>query len=540
MRIAAALLCLLCVACPGDPPPPAAVTPAAEPAPSPSTAAADPTLRWAIGEPTSLVPIHAVTPDDLLVVDALYDGLTRWDENLRPAPSVARRWQGRDGGRTWRFVLRRGARFSDGSPVTAASFVRTWTALARSGAAHHHVRDIAGYRAVRSGRAPHLAGVRARGATILEVRLRRPVSEFPTVAAHPALAPMRPDELAGRASDEPIGNGPFRMAEPWAHGRFVRLRAVGEPRTADSLGSPVHEVVFTIADPVSAYIAYEQGAVDVATVPPGGLLADPPPAAPVTRYRGPGLLTGELPTVYLLVFNTRRAPFDTVRARRGVALALDRSRLVRDVFEANASPGWSAAPPVLPGGRRRSCLFCTHDPPRARRLLRAAGVQRLTLWISRGGDHEVVAERVRRDLAAVGVTLTVRALGFRQFQRMLARGEAGLYRFGWTADYPTLDNALRPLFHSSASPARGGANYGRYRNRTVDLLLDRAARSRSHEARLRLYRRVEDLVLARDQAVVPVATLRRRTVVADRIRNLTYGPMGTVNWRKVRIAQRGD
>lgn len=537
MRLLAALLCLLCVACPGqDPSPPLRPTPA--PAPTPSDVA-DSTLRWAIGEPTSLLPMHATTPDDLLVVDALFDGLTRWDTDLLPTAAVARRWRRDSSGRIWTFKLSQQAFFSDGTQVTARSFAQAWSETATSGAAHHHLRDVQGYAGARSGATDRLAGVRAVNRFTLQVRLTRPVAEFPSVVAHPALAPMLPGADAGAAAqDQPVGNGTFRMAEPWAHGDFVRLTRRGTGRRSVAPGVAVQEVVFSISDPVSAYIAYEQGGVDVATVPPGALAAEPPPAERISRFTGPGLLTGELPSVYLLAFNTRAPPFDDVRARRGTSLALDREGLVEAAFEGNASPGWSIVPPVVPDGRRRSCLQCTQDVRAARRLLRQAGVRRLDLWISGGADHELIARMVRRDLGAVGVRLRVRLVSFKRFQRALRRGAPGLYRFGWSLDYPTADNALRPLFHSASRPAAGGANIFRYRRPDVDALLDTATTARSAKARRRAAWAAEDLVLGRDQAVVPLAVLRRRTVVADRIRGLTYGPFGTADLRGVRVVER--
>lgn len=537
-RLAAGLLCLLCAGCPADPPPapaPSAATPT--PAPSPSDVA-DPTLRWAILEPTSLLPIHATTPDDLLLVDTLYDGLTAWDDRLRATPAVSTGWRAEDGGRTWIFDLSPAAAFSDGTPVTASHFVQTWNALAAGGAAHHHLRDVEGYRAVRAGAARTLTGVTAVDDHRLRVRLSRPLSEFPTVVAHPALAPMLPDaDATAAARDQPVGNGPFRMAEPRARGRFVRMTRVGSAGDPVGSGVPLHEVVFQIHDPASAYIAYEQGGVDVATVPPGALTADPPPAERRSRYRGPGVLTGELPSVYLLAFNGKVPPFDDVRVRRGVSVALDREGLVDSVFEGNASPGWSIIPPAVPDGRRRACLRCLHQPGRAARLLRAAGVERMTLWISTGGDHEILARQVRRDLGAVGVRLRVRALPFPRFQRALRRGVPGLYRFGWSLDYPTADNALRPLFHSSALDPEVGTNVFRYRREDVDRLLDRAAAA-SGEDRTRSYWAAEDLILDRDQAVIPLAVLRRRTVVGERIRGLTYGPFGTADLTRVRVVER--
>ena len=477
------------------------------------------------------MPTQATTAEDLLVVDALFDSLTAWDDGLATRPSVARRWTRRDGGRTWRFFLRRSARFSDGTRVRAGDFVRTWNELARNGRAHHHLRDVVGYADVRRGTAGRLRGVRAVDETTLEVRLVRPLAEFPAVVAHPALGPMRHPVASPAQRERPVGNGAFEMAEPWARGRFVRLTRRGRPPAPDATGAtPLHEVVFQFADPASAYIAYEQGGVDVATIPPVALTAEEPPATPTTRYRGPGLLRGDLPTTYFLVCNVRRSPCRDVRARRGLTLALDRRRIVAAAFHQSAVAGWSATPPALPAFGRRTCLQCIHEPARARTLLARSGIERTSVWISTGGDHERVAEHIRADLARVGVSAQIKAVPFPRFATALRKGRPGLFRFGWTLDYPTADNALRPLFHS-----RGEANHTRYARRDVDRLLDRAAGVADQDRREALYRRAENLIVGRDQAVIPIAALRRRTVVADRVRDLAYGPMGTANLTRVRI-----
>ena len=488
---------------------------------------------------SSIIPLNATTPDDLLVVDALFDSLTQWDEDLTVQPAAAVRWEQR-GLRTWRFHLRRGATFSDGAPVTAGHFVRTWNQLALRGEAHHHLRDVAGYERVLSGAARTLAGVRGVDERTLDVRLSRPNADFPAVAGHPALAPMR--SAAARSSaalNEPVGNGPFRMAEPWAHGRFVRLRRVAPAETAAvRSGAPVEELVFQIHDPASAFIAYEQGGLDVATVPGGGLQGAQPDGQPARQYLGPGLLTGELASTYFLVANTAHPPLHTAVARRGISLALDRRAIIDHAFEGNGTPAAGIVPPAIPAGRRRACLDCTHNPARARRLLARAGVRGTTVWVSKDGDHEKVAAQVRADLSAVGVQARIRAVKFERFLSALRRGRPGLFRFGWTLDYPTADNALRPLSHSSMSAGAGGANFARLVRPDVDALLDRAGRTRDEQRRTALYRRAEDRLLGRHHALIPVAVLRRRTVVADRVRGLRYGPLGNVDFAAVRLFER--
>ena len=494
-----------------------------------------------IDEPTAIVPQDAVTPDDLLVVDALFDSLTSWDEDLDVQPAAAMRWSASRNGRTWRFELRRDATFHDGTPVTAGSFVAAWSAMARSGVAHHHLRDVVGYPAARRGRPGALRGLRALGDRTLQVRLRSPHYDFPAVVGHPALAPVpTPVDTSSTFREQPVGNGTFRMAEPWAHGRFVRLARAAEAPDPEGPGRLLDEVIFRIQDAAGGYIALEQGRVDVTSLPAGALSGevDEDPPRRTTAYQGPGLLRGVLAATYFLTFDTRRPPFDDVEVRRAVSLALNRRAVARDAFGGNAAPGVTTVPSVVPGGRQRTCLRCIHAPAAAREALRAAGVERLDLWINEGGEHELVARQIREDLAAAGVRLRVRAVPFRDYLDAMRQGSSGLFRFGWSLDYPTLDNGLRPLFHSRATPDNGGANYGRYRNPQVDRLLDGARSTPDPSLRRDLLRRAEDVAVGADQAVIPVVVLRRRTVVADRVRGLVYGPLGTADLATVRVVDR--
>jgi oligopeptide transport system substrate-binding protein len=138
------------------------------------------------------------------------------------------------------------------------------------------------------------------------------------------------------------------------------------------------------------------------------------------------------------------------------------------------------------------------------------------------------------------VHVTIRGVPFPRFRQALLRGAPGLYRFGWAPDYPTADNALRPLFHSSSLAPAVGTNVFGYDRPGVDRLLDGAAAAAGPTARRRRYWAAEDLILDRDQGVIPLAVLRRRTVVAERIRGLTYGPFGTADLTRVRVVERPD
>ncbi|MGH8910193.1 MAG: ABC transporter substrate-binding protein [Egibacteraceae bacterium] len=529
---------------------PGAQAPDATPAPSvavtdaPSEAPrATGTFRYAIAEPSAIVPPAVTDPDGLAVVDAVFDSLTTYDRTLRVIPGAAGSWSAEQPD-MWTFTLRAGATFHDGKPVTAGDFKFAWELAVRLDLAGYHLRDVAGYEALRSGKTPGLAGVTAVDDRTLQVKLSGPRVDFPAVVAHPALGPVsreawQADEGAYR--ERPIGNGPFRMDGTWEHGQFIRLARFdawsgGAEPSAD-------EVLFRVADPDTAYLAFQQGRFDFAPVPAGALgeaVQQFPPSSE-DGYRGPGVLLGPTPSLYFLGFNVGRPPFDDVAVRRAVSLAIDREALAAQTQEGNVVIARAVVPPPIPGARGAVCGACVRDEVEARRIFSERGIVTLELWFNLGGGHEQVADRIRQDFAAVGVILVLRSEPpppdgtFGAYLDVLSSGEAGLFRFGWTTEYPTMDAALRPLFHSAATPENGGQNYMRYANPEVDALLDQARATVDGAVRQSLYQQAEDLVLNLDQVIAPLFTYRHRAVAAERIDNLYLSPFGLVNLAEIRL-----
>src|SRR4051812_47311040 len=92
-------------------------------------------FRWSDGGlPKVFDPARAAAPPDTDVVRALFDGLTDYEPGtLRPVAAVASRWEESESGRVWTFHLRPDAQWSNGDPVTAQDFVRSWARTLRLG-----------------------------------------------------------------------------------------------------------------------------------------------------------------------------------------------------------------------------------------------------------------------------------------------------------------------------------------------------------------------------------------------------------------------
>lgn len=367
-------------------------------------------FRWSNGGlPSSLDPARASAPPETDIVRAIYEGLTETDPaSLKAIPAVAETWASEDNHTTWTFELRRDAVWTNGSPVTADDFVRSWKRLSRLGkdVAHHRLfRNIIGmeadadrrsaYRAKTGGvrrrvyQAPrganNTAGERTNRATPvrnarngpdrevdfgvttdgdfrLRVRLRHPDPDFPRLAAHPVLRPVY-GELQGSQGDKngkPVTNGAFRL-ESMGAGGVVLVRSPSYYGREQVFLERVHFVPAGNAD--SALKAYREGRVDAVT----NAEFEPLALKLLTPFADFRRTTHSALNLY--EFNRGKAPFDDRRVREALAISIERERLTSDIMSGATKPAFR----FLPFRGEDQSQGLTEDPVRARLLLEKAG-----------------------------------------------------------------------------------------------------------------------------------------------------------------------
>jgi len=162
---------------------------------------------------------------------AIYEGLFSYHPiTMAPIPALAESWDLSQDGRQWTFTIRQNARFSNGDPITAEDFRRSWLSLISPGreAPYSSMFDlIEGARDYRTGAAgPGGVGVIARGPRTLVVRLNSPASFFPSMLCHHSFSPIH-ESMVGVEDwslAPPISNGAFRISEMDAD-RIVLVRS---------------------------------------------------------------------------------------------------------------------------------------------------------------------------------------------------------------------------------------------------------------------------------------------------------------------------
>ena len=415
--------------------------------------------------PNPLVTVHPLSRQ--LQRFALFVTLASFDSTLEARPYAARRWRWSDDRRTLTLDLVTSLRWHDGAPTTAADAAFTIDAARDPATGYPRAADLAS-----------LADVSAPDDSTLVLRFASAQPTFPAVLCE---LPILPRHLLGgvargamRAapfSDNPVGNGPFRFQSRRPGQRWVFVRNDSFP---EELGGPpaVRRLVVAVVDEATTKFAgLVSGDLDVAGIAPA--------TAPLAA-RDPSLHVVTYPVLFstALVFNAARPPFDDVRVRRAVSLALDRRRIVDGALGGLAAPATSIVPPdnplSLPGTVEESAA-------RADSLLDAAGWRRdgsgrraragtplAVELLTVGSADNAVEQLVQADLAARGIVLRVRQLELGAF---LAAARARPARFDVLVTGIPGDLSLAYLAAMFDSRQAGGAlDYADYHSPRLDSL----------------------------------------------------------------------
>jgi len=486
-------------------------------------------LNVAIAEPATLDPMRISDAGSTLVVRQLFEGLTRWDPALEKVrPAAARSWRASKDGTNFVFRLRPGMTFHDGTPVTSDHFAAGLDRIALKANASdlaYMLEKIAGFEEVnRAGTSEQLSGITTPDDLTLVIRLSEPYQDLPAVLTHPGLVPIPrsattdPDEFL----TNPVGNGPFRMAQEWSPGSSVLLRAY-----EGFIQTPELDGIRFLAYPDAAgsWVDFVEGDLDVAEVPAGQV------QDAEARFGGDHFvpfLKGEY-----LGLNVDSPAMRNVKLRKAINFAIDRKRIARSVFKGTLQEPRGIVPTGFPGFQENLCLeLCRYSPNRSERLLRGVPKKQRAVSISytKGDPVEKMAKVARRNLQAVGLRVRAKGYGFPAFLRLLRSKAQQAYRLGWFAEVPTPDAFLDPLFRSTSAD-----NHSGFTSRRVDALLTQAHRAPDPGKRLALYIEAEKAIL-RHAPVVPIGSFISRWAVQTDVQDIAFDALGGFDATEVDLA----
>lgn len=403
--------------------------------------------------------------------------LTTVDDQARPAPMLATRWeqQGADG-RQWRFTLRPGVTFHDGTPLTPDAVVTALRYVAGVTAPPRAIRDI-GFT------------VAADGPDAVRITTDEPDPVMPLRMSSGNLGVLAPSAYAGGGAPGYLrtGTGPLVLesVQGAESAQLVRNDAYwGEKAGATRI------TVRYLEDPQARALAVQSGEVQFAE----GL-----PQAQLEQVRSSGAEVVEYPNARTvpLQLNQSRPPFDDVRVRRAVTAAIDRPVLAQQVLGGGAAPAADLFGAAVPWGGTTPPPPA--DPQRARQLLAEAGYGpqnplTVQLWtFPNRPELPTLANAVQAMLAEAGIRVETTVGDYEAQEPRVMAGDYDMFlnSRSYLSDFPDAASTLTSDYTCGGSYA-----IDRYCSPAYDALVARLNTTADPDARQRLFARAADRLTA--------------------------------------------
>jgi peptide/nickel transport system substrate-binding protein len=432
-----------------------------------------------------------------------------------------------DGGRTYTYRLRGGLRYSNGRPVEPGDFRRQLERVLRleSPGAGYYAGIVGAAACLAKPTACDLShGVVTDSASrTVTFHLTEPDGDFQTklalefAVAVPGDTPFR--DLGGRVP----GTGPYRISR-WVKDRFVILDR--NPRfnewssDAQPRGYPDRIIVRAGGDFGKRVREVERGSLDAAiTLFVGGHKAQLADLA--SRYPTRLVATTSTGTDYMFM-NTRAKPFDDLRVRRAVNVALDREQYVEQLGTLVHAPTCQVLPPNF-RAYRPTCPY-RGGLAAGRRLVAQSGTrgQRVLVWVPQPAAE--IGRYFVRLLNELGFHAAVKLVAAVPYFGVVANPAAQpqMGFASWVSDYPTPSGFFQPLFDCASGP---GTNLARFCDPAVEHRLKAAAalQAQNEAAATLAWQKAEAAILAA-APIVPMSITRNVDFLSKRFGNYEFSP----------------
>ncbi|NKK77354.1 ABC transporter substrate-binding protein [Rhizobium leguminosarum] len=482
------------------------------------------------------------------MIKSLYSRLMDYAPGTpNPVPSLAESFTVSPDGLTYTFKLHKGVKFSNGREVVASDVkysIERAVDPKTQGPGAGFFGAIKGFEDETGSKTTTLSGIETPDDSTVIFNLSRPDATFLHVLAinFASVVPKEAVEAAaGDFGKKPVGSGTFILKD-WTIGQqlvFERNKdyfVKGVPYI-DSFKVEVGQ------EPLVALLRLQKGEVDIAGdgIPPAKFLEIKNSADGAQM-----IVDGEQLHTGYITLNTKVKPFDNVKVRQALNMAINKERITR-ILNGRATPANQPLPPLMPG-YDKSFTGYAYDVAKAKALLAEAGYPdgfETVLYSTNTDPQPRIAQAIQQDLAAVGVKAEVRALA--QANVISAggtEGEAPMIWSGgmaWIADFPDPSNFYGPIL-GCAGAVPGGWNWSWYCNADLDkraVAADSMSDPAKAAERTAAWGKIFTDIMA-DAPWIPVINERR--VVAKSLRmggadNIYIDPTRVINYDAIYVKQ---
>ncbi len=482
------------------------------------------TLKWGSrADIYSLDPDSVASTSNLAFLNHIYEALVRYDKDFKIEPALATKWELIDGKR-WRFTLRKGVKFHDGSDFTADDVVAS-------------MKRVTDPTSPLRGNIPLFVDCQKVDDYTVDIGVSAPTALFLNDMTNIFMFSAKwlkdhdsekPTDVAtkveGYATLHTNGTGPFKLESRVPDSKTV---LVVNDQWWDTKKHNIDRI---------EYLPITSAATRVAALLSGEIdLIDSAPIQDLPRLESsPGIVVKkrtELRTVFI-GFNRRDKledgrpnPFNDIRVRQAFEDTIDRDLINKKVMRGLARPSGSLIAPEISGYAKELDTYGKANPEEARKLLAEAGQENLAFTYLCMNDESINEEDICSGVANMlkrgGFQPTI-DMGPRAVQQpKRTTGKADVFNLSW-ANEPTLDAySLLSQVLSTRNGAMGVSNYGGWSEPELDKLVQQAAQEPDTEKRLAL--EAAALKIAKDKVMlVPLHQQPIAWAMLDKIKSVDF------------------
>jgi oligopeptide transport system substrate-binding protein len=416
----------------------------------------------------------------------------------------------------WTVKLKEGRTFHNGEPVNADALMRAWNYTQNP----KNAQDTMGFMShiEGTGKGNEMSGLKKVDDQTIEVTLSGPFSQFGAMMSYaPAFGPLAEEcfnDLKA-CNEKPIGTGPYQVEGKWRHDEGITLTKWADYKGESTANADTIDFkIFT--SPTAELREFQNGNLDlIRTVTPDIYLE-------AKGVLGDKMIEEASATLTYLGFPTKAKPFDNVKFRQALSMSIDREQIIDKVLNGLGKPATDIPTPPIPGYRDDACKYCTYDPEQAKKLFQESGVDAnsttLELYFNSDAGHDAWVEAAARQIQDnLGINYKLKSTEWAQYLELLdAQKFTGPFRLGWSLDYPSPENYIRPLVGTN-----GDSNYTGYSNKQLDELLVQGDQAADLEESFTFYQQADDIALE-EMPIIPLWSGIAAVGPSDKVDNVRY------------------
>ena len=479
-------------------------------------------------------------------IDLLFSRLISFDAKGNASNEVAESIEANADATQYTIKLKKGWKFTDGTPVTAESFTKAWSYTANAKNAQKcasFFSTIKGYDKLQD--ADNLKGdEQLEGLTVVNdneftVDLNQSDSVFAIKVGYSGFAPL-PESFykdPKAFGERPVGNGPYKF-QSWDHDNEIVL--VKNPDYKGNRTPKNDGVTFKVyTKDEAAYADIQSGSLDVMESVPASATKTFETDSTVQAYNKAGSVIQQFTIPSGLKHFEAGTEEGTLR-RQAISMAINRNNICEKVLNGTGTPASDFTSPLTPGysDSLKGSDNLKYNASKAKELWEKANAispwtsdDKLTFAYNADGGHETIYTAVVNSInntLGSEVAATNPYPTFNDYRTAVSdRKVQGAFRSGWQPDYPSAENYLVQNFSSSAADGNG-SNDGDYKNSKFDDLCNQAAAAQTTDEANKLYQQAQE-VLLNDLPAVPLYYANAYGVASTNVSNFE------MNWQNLTV-----